>query len=209
MLGPVVMADYGRADLRLKRLIKKVSPDAPWEAPDAERLDAGFATWIRGAARTGTAREALTTACRAVFSVEPADVSLLHVLFYAAAAGGWDDLLDTEGGAQQDRLAGGNSSSRCGWPRSSRTGSSSHRCGASAWIPRAWRSERSAPAGRSSPARRRSPGDRIRAGAAGRPRQLTQRMPMGSVIKCMAVYEEPFWRAGSPGRRSACPVRPR
>ena len=76
MLGPVVMADYGRADLRLKRLIKKVSPDAPWEAPDAERLDEQtFATWIRGAARTGTAREALTTACRAVFSVEPADVS--------------------------------------------------------------------------------------------------------------------------------------
>jgi monoamine oxidase len=24
--------------------------------------------------------------------------------------------------------------------------------------------------------------------------QLTQRMPMGSVIKCIAVYEEPFWR---------------
>src|SRR5207344_849902 len=66
-----------------------------------------FASWIRGAARTDTAREALATACRAVFSVEPADISLLHVLFYAAAAGGWDDLLDTEGGAQQDRLSGG------------------------------------------------------------------------------------------------------
>jgi monoamine oxidase len=25
--------------------------------------------------------------------------------------------------------------------------------------------------------------------------QLTQRMPMGSVIKCMVVYDEPFWRA--------------
>jgi monoamine oxidase len=24
--------------------------------------------------------------------------------------------------------------------------------------------------------------------------QLTQKMPMGSVIKCMAVYDEPFWR---------------
>jgi len=24
--------------------------------------------------------------------------------------------------------------------------------------------------------------------------QLTQRMPMGSVTKCMAVYDEPFWR---------------
>ena len=25
--------------------------------------------------------------------------------------------------------------------------------------------------------------------------QLTQRVPMGSVIKCMAIYDEPFWRA--------------
>ena len=25
--------------------------------------------------------------------------------------------------------------------------------------------------------------------------QLTQRTPMGSVIKCQAVYDEPFWRA--------------
>ena len=108
MLGPLVMVDYGRADLRLKRLIKRVSAEAPWEAEDAEHLDEQtFATWIRGAARTKTARKALATACRAVFSVEPADVSLLHVLFYAASAGGWDDLLDTEGGAQQGRLAGG------------------------------------------------------------------------------------------------------
>src|SRR5262245_24522508 len=107
MLGPLVMADYGLADVKLKRLIKQVSAEAPWEAEDAERLDEQtFATWIRRAARTATAREALATACRAVFSVEPADVSLLHVLFYAASAGGWDDLLDTEDGAQQDRLAG-------------------------------------------------------------------------------------------------------
>ena len=25
--------------------------------------------------------------------------------------------------------------------------------------------------------------------------QLTQRMPLGTVIKCMAIYDEPFWRA--------------
>ena len=25
--------------------------------------------------------------------------------------------------------------------------------------------------------------------------QLTQRMPLGAVIKCMAIYDEPFWRA--------------
>jgi len=197
MLAPHVMVDYGQADLRLKRLIKRIDPEAPWDAEHAERLDErSFATWIRRTAKTQTAREALTTAIRAVFSVEPADVSLLHVLFYAAAAGGWDDLLDTEGGAQQDRLAGGTQqlSVRIAEELGDRV-------------------ELSAPV-RSI----RSDGDGVVAGEirarrvivavppalAGRieydpplpgPRdQLTQRMPMGSVIKCMAVYEEPFWR---------------
>ncbi len=107
-LNPLVLADYGRADLKFKRLAKKVDPNAPWDAPGAERLDEQtYATWLRGAARTKTAREALAMGIKAVFSVEPADVSLLHVLFYAASAGGWDDLIDTEGGGQQDRIVGG------------------------------------------------------------------------------------------------------
>ena len=197
MLGPLVMVDYGRADLRLKRLIKRVSAEKPWESEDAERLDEQtFASWIRGAARTGTAREALATACRAVFSVEPADISLLHVLFYAAAAGGWDDLLDTEGGAQQDRLSGG--TQQLSIRMAEELGD---------------RVELSAPVGAI-----RSEGDGVVAGEVrarraivaippalagritydpplpGSRDQLTQRMPMGSVIKCMAVYEEPFWR---------------
>ena len=197
MLAPHVMVDYGQADLRLKRLIKKVDPDAPWEAEDAERLDEqSLATWIRRTARTSTARETLTVACRAVFAVEPADVSLLHVLFYAAAAGGWDDLLDTEGGGQQDRLAGG--TQQLSVRMAEELGD---------------RVELSAPVREI-----RTEPDRVVAGEvrarrvivavppalAGRieydpplpgPRdQLTQRVPMGSVIKCMAVYDEPFWR---------------
>src|SRR5215207_3410764 len=197
MLGPLVMLDYGRADLKLKRLIKRIDPDAPWEAERAERLDEqSFATWIRRVAKTKTAREALATVCRAVFAVEPADVSLLHVLFYATAADGWDDLLDTEGGAQQDRLVGG--TQQLSVRMAEELGD---------------RVQLSAPV-RSI----RSDGDGVVAGEirarrvivavppalAGRieydpplpgPRdQLTQRMPMGSVIKCMAVYDEPFWR---------------
>jgi monoamine oxidase len=197
MLGPLVMVDYGRADLKLKRLIKRVSVEAPWDGEDAERLDEqSFATWIRGAARTKTAREALATACRAVFSVEPADVSLLHVLFYAGSAGGWDDLLETEGGAQQDRLAGG--AQQLSIRMAEELGE---------------RVELSAPV-RSI----RTGGDGVAVGEVSARRaivavpptlagrieydpplpamrdQLTQRMPMGSVIKCMAVYEEPFWR---------------
>jgi monoamine oxidase len=197
MLGPVVMADYGRADLRLKRLIKKVSPDAPWEAADAERLDEQtFATWIHGAARTGTAREALATACRAVFAVEPAEVSLLHVLFYAAAAGGWDDLLDTEGGAQQDRLAGGTQqlSLRIAEELEDRVELStpvrSIRMDAEGVAVGEVRARRAIVAVPPTLAGRIE----YEPGLPAARDQLTQRMPMGSVIKCMAVYEKPFWR---------------
>jgi monoamine oxidase len=198
MLGPLVMVDYGRADLKLKRLIKRVSTEAPWDSEDAERLDEqSFATWIRGAARTNTAREALATACRAVFSVEPADVSLLHVLFYAASAGGWDDLLDTEGGAQQDRLAGGTQQLSIRMAeelgervelstpvRSIRTDDD----GVAVGEVRARRAIVAVPPTLAGRIEYDPPLPAMRD-------QLTQRMPMGSVIKCMAVYEEPFWRA--------------
>jgi monoamine oxidase len=197
MLGPLVMLDYGQADLRLKRLIKRIDPDAPWEAEDAERLDEqSFAAWIRRTARTRTAREAIATACRAVFSVEPADVSLLHVLFYAAAGGGWDDLLDTEGGAQQDRLTGGTQqlSLRMAEELGDRVELESP--------VRAIRADDLSVVAGEVRARRAIVA--VPPTLAGRieydpplpgPRdQLTQRMPMGSVIKCMAVYDEPFWR---------------
>ena len=196
-LNPIVLADYGRADAKFKRLAKKVHPAAPWEAPGAARLDEQtMATWIRRTAKTATAREALATGIKAVFSVEPADVSLLHVLFYAASAGGWDDLIDTEGGAQQDRIVGGSQliSIRMAEALGDRVRLSS-------------------------PVRDiRTAGDEVIAGdlsarhaivaipptlasriefdpiLPGHRDQLTQRMPMGTVIKCMAVYDEPFWR---------------
>ena len=209
MLGPLVMADYGRADLRLKRLIKRVSAEAPWEARNAEELDEQtFATWIRRAARTRTAREALATACRAVFSVEPADVSLLHVLFYAASSGGWDDLLDTEGGAQQDRIVGG--SQLISLRMAEELGD---RVQLSAPVRAIRTDDEGVTAGE---VRARRVIVALPPALAGRlvydpplpaPRdQLTQRMPMGSVIKCMAIYDEPFWREdGLSGQATSLP----
>jgi monoamine oxidase len=202
-LGPLVLADYGRADVRLKRLIKRVSPDAPWEAPDAGRLDAQtFAGWIERAARTRTTRETLKLACRAVFAVEPSEISLLHVLFYAAAAGGWDDLLDTDGGAQQDRIVGG--SQLISLRMAEELGD---RIQLSAPVTRIVAdpdgvAARAEDAGVEVLARRAiialppALAGRIRyEPALPAPRdRLCQRMPMGSVIKCMAIYEEPFWR---------------
>jgi monoamine oxidase len=191
------MADYGWTDLRLKRLIKRISPEAPWEAEEAERLDEQtFATWIRRHARTGTTREILALACRAVFAVEPSEISLLHVLFYSASAGGWDDLLDTEGGAQQDRLAGGTQllSLRMAEELSDRVELSSPvrsiRLGSEDIVVEGVQASRAIVAIPPTLASRIDYSPPMPS----RRDQLTQRMPMGTVIKCVATYAEPFWR---------------
>jgi len=196
-LNPLVLADYGRADLKFKRIAKRVDPDAPWDARDAAKLDAeSYETFIRRAARTKTAREAMAMAIRAVFSVEPADLSLLHAAFYAASAGGWDDLLDTEGGAQQDRIVGGSqlislrAAEQLGDRIRLETPVRSIRVEGDGVVAGDLRARRvivalpPALAGRI---------DYTPALPAARD-QLTQRMPMGTVIKCMAIYDEPFWR---------------
>ncbi len=197
MLGPLVMADYGQAELRLKRLMKKVSAEAPWEAPNATELDGQtFETWIRRAARTRLAREAISMACRAVFAADPADISLLHVLFYATSAGGWDNLLDTDGGAQQDRIVGG--SQLISLRMEELLGD---RIRLSAPVRMIRTDDDGVIVGE---LRARRVIVAVPPALAGRieydpplpaPRdQLTQRMPMGSVIKTMSIYDEPFWR---------------
>src|SRR5206468_3958751 len=125
---------------------------------------------------------------------------LLHVLFYIHSAGKLDLLLDTEGGAQQDRFVTGaqtlaNTASAefgerllLGAPvRRIEHGREGVTVAADGVTARAKRAIVAIPptlAGRISydpPL----PGYRD---------QLTQRFPMGSVVKCLAVYDEPFWR---------------
>lgn len=107
-LGPLVLLDLEQARRRLDRLSRRVDPAAPWKAADAQRLDSvSFADWIRRTARTGTARELMRVAGRTVWGAEPEAMSLLHALAYVRGGGGFDKLLDVEGGAQQDRVVGG------------------------------------------------------------------------------------------------------
>ena len=203
-VGPLVLADYGQADMRFKRLLKRIDPEAPWAAPDAERLDEQtFAAWIRRVAKTSTGRGALAAATRAVFAVEPADVSLLHVLFYAASAGGWDDLLDTEGGAQQDRIVGGSQlislrmAEALGDGVQLETPVDAIRVDDDGVTARAASLDGGGVRARrvilALPPALAARIDYEPALPSARD-QLTQRMPMGSVIKCMAIYDEPFWR---------------
>ena len=107
-INPLVLADIGQAQARLEALAKKVPLDAPWTARGAEKLDGQtFETWARRNTASKSARMLLTLGAEAVFAAEPGDLSMLHVLFYSHSAGSFQRLIDTGGGAQQDRFAGG------------------------------------------------------------------------------------------------------
>src|SRR5215211_7051246 len=107
-INPAVLADMAQAQLKLDRLARKVDVEAPWRSPNARTLDSQtFWSWMRRNVYTPGGRMLMELGVEAVWAAEPADVSLLHVLFYIASAGNFDLLFDTEGGAQQDRFVGG------------------------------------------------------------------------------------------------------
>lgn len=107
-LNPVALLDVARALRKLNRLAAQIDPLAPWEARDAERLDAtSLATWLERTMLTRTAKRLMRVAGRTIWGAEPEELSLLHVAFYLRSAGSFELLTDVEGGAQQDRLVGG------------------------------------------------------------------------------------------------------
>jgi monoamine oxidase len=202
-INPVVLLDVEQAQRRLNRLARSVPLGAPWEAAGAARLDGQtMATWMRRNLATRAGRMLLELGVEAVWAAQPEDMSLLHVLFYIHSAGSLELLFDTEGGAQQDRFAGGSQlvparmAEELGEERlvlgapvrrieHRRDGVTVHADGHVA------RGRRAIVAVAPTLAARIAydpplPGHRD---------QLTQRMPLGTVAKCMAIYDEPFWRA--------------
>lgn len=186
---------------RIDSLSARVPLDAPYEAPEAREWDATtVATWRDRYCHTTAAREAFDAVFRAVFAAEPREVSLLFFLFYVRAAGGFDQLTSVEGGAQQTRLVGG--TQQLSTAMADDLGDRVHleapvravshddagvvveADGVTARGDYAILAVPPTLAGRidydpALPARRDG---------------LTQRAPMGSVIKCIATYERPFWR---------------
>ena len=200
--NPVALGEVQLTITQLDSMAAEVPPEAPWDAPNAVEWDSQtFETWKQANTASDEARDLVDLAIQAVFAAEPRDLSLLHVLFYIAAAGGFNRLIDTAGGAQERRIVGGSQLIAIRLAkrlrpnvvlkapvRSIRHGDGLVRVRAAGKEYEAKRAIVSIPptlAGRIrySPA---LPGGRD---------QLTQRVPMGSVIKCMAVYDEPFWRA--------------
>ena len=102
------LAEYSTAVEAIEDAAAGIPLDRPWAAPQARSLDAmTFDTWINEQLQRSGARTMLATTVANIFATEPANMSLLHVLFYIRSGGGWESLTGTEGGAQQDRLVGG------------------------------------------------------------------------------------------------------
>ena len=155
---------------------------------------------MRRNVRTEVARDILRLAIIGVWACEPRDLSLLHVLFYIRSAGSLERLTDTEGGAQQDRVVGGTQLIALRMAEQLGEGvvelstpvrGLAHGDGVTVTSDRhtvaARRAIVAVPPTLAARIAYDPPLPAIRDG-------LSQRMAQGSVVKCMAIYERPFWR---------------
>lgn len=215
-LGPFALADLAQGLARFTRLANRVSLTAPWESPDAERLDGQtFETWIRRNLRTPTGRAYFRVACEAVFSAESTDLSLLHALFYAHSGTDFETLISVDRGAQQDRIVGG--SVRIAQTMAEQLGDRVHLGDPVRTVARTDHGVRV-----TTRAGETYEGSHVIVTLpptlAGRLEydpplpswrdQLTQRLPAGSVMKVYAIYDEPFWRAAGLNGQAASDTGP-
>lgn len=197
----LVAADVMEAMLALNMMAMRVPPDAPWTTPDAATWDAQtFATWLDANVMSTGARALLELAIQAVFSAEPRDLSLLHVLFYTRAAGGLMDLVGVTGGAQESRFVTGAQTiaNRLAETLGDRVvlGAPVHTIGQDVSGARVESDTLTLACDRVIVALPPTLAGRLRYHPAlpGVRDQLTQRMPMGTVIKVHAIYPAAFWR---------------
>jgi monoamine oxidase len=198
---PVSAVAMGQAIRELDAMAATVPLEAPWTATQALAWDSQTVeTWLQARVPAGQARTWLREAIRSTLAAEARDLSLLHTLFVIRAAGGIALLLATAGGAQERRFHQGAQeiSIRLAESLGDRVV-----LGAPAQVVRhgdgrvvVQAEGREVTAGRAILAVPPAIAGRIgyRPAMPGWRNQLTQRVPMGSVIKVHAIYEEPFWR---------------
>lgn len=201
-VGPLVLLDIAWTRYKLERLTRDLEPARPWAHREAEQLDAlSLADWLGDNMKTKRGRQLMRLAGRTVWGADPEELSLLHVLFYMAAAGGFDPLFDTDGGAQQDLFIGGSHkiarilAGSLGdqlildspVERISQSDGAVEVAVASGLVSRCRRAVVAVPAGLR---------NRIEfVPALPEPAaEVAELAPLGRTAKCFGVYERPFWR---------------
>jgi monoamine oxidase len=198
---PMSAVALGQAIRELDAMAATVPPEAPWTAGEALSWDSQTVeTWLQARVASERVRNWLREIVRGTLAAEARELSLLHTLFVIRSAGSMAMLLATAGGAQERRFHQGAQaiSIRLAEPLGERVV-----LGAPAQLVRHGEAgvvveagDRTVTAGRAILAVPPAIAGRIgyRPAMPGWRSQLTQRMPMGSVVKIHAIYEEPFWR---------------
>ena len=92
---------------RLEDLVAQVRPEAPWQSPQAGRLDGLSAAAGCREVKHPDARTFFPLFIGEMMAADPAAISVLHMAFYLHSGGGIRYLNAFEGGAQQCRIDGG------------------------------------------------------------------------------------------------------
>ena len=209
------LLDLDRTIKKLEGMCQTVPLDAPQTAAKAREWDAiTVESWKQDNVHTAGARALIDVAVQSIFSAEPAEVSLLHCLWVLHSGGGLMKLSTIQGGAQQTRLVEGFQTV------AERLAA---QLGGQLRLNAAVRAVVKDDNGvlvhhRRGTVRGRRLIIAIPPALAGRIEyepalpvardQLTQRMPMGSVCKCVAVYERPFWRDSGLSGEAVCDTGP-
>ncbi|MBI4953672.1 MAG: flavin monoamine oxidase family protein [Myxococcales bacterium] len=212
------LANIGWVFWRLEWLAQRVPLAAPWDAPRARALDQQtVGDWIRRNVPDRAARAMVHVGIESVFAADPDEISLLHALFYMRSGGSFDKLTRSEGGAQQDRVRGG-----LGPIAEALAADVRARGGRIALefpvrillqSDLGVRAEGEAGAVTARRAIVAVPPPLAAAieyvpGPAPERRALWDRLPMGSVVKCLALYARPFWREDGCSGQSLCDEGP-
>jgi monoamine oxidase len=193
--------EVGRLTAQLETMAATLDLNCPWTAPRADEWDRiTFRSWLDEACDNAEALAFWRLFAPAIFAAEAHEMSLLHFLFYIASGGGIGMLLGTRDGAQDCRMVGGShlisealagslgAAVRLSSPVHSiehdADGAIVRHDGGEVFARRVVVALPPALAGRlryapAMPALRD---------------QLTQQVPMGSVIKINVLYDRPFWR---------------
>lgn len=190
---------------RVEAMAKGLDRSNPWQADQARTLDqTTVAVWLDRHCRSRKTRGMIKIAVNAVFCCEPEALSMLQFLFYLRSADGLMPLVTAAGGAQDRRITGGAQAIASGMQRELINHGAELRL---ACPVRAIEQsdDRVAVVTDSEHLQSKrvvvalSPADSQRIHFSiplpTRRRQLMQRMPTGSVIKCILIYDQPFWRA--------------
>ncbi|GME50244.1 hypothetical protein W97_06193 [Neofusicoccum parvum] len=207
-LDDASLAQLASAQQKLDQMASELDVNAPWNHPNATQWDSEtFDTWIGREAGLPTPRALLTLASTSILSAEPGELSLLYVVSYIAAAGNETEkgtlerLTGVADGAQESRIVGG--TQLLAIKLAERLGSD--KIVTNAPVRRIEEKDgkylvtadsltvkaKHVVVAMSPPLASRMIYDPILPAARD---QLTQRMPMGSIGKAIAIYDTPFWR---------------